>query len=117
GCAGIDAMRKIDVYLPAIVAAAKGLLVAVTVYTNQPGRYPMRLLAIQLFIVGAALLFVFQNRWIQLAAFLLLFVGIILSFSVMFLYLPTFLMGVRVIERMEVKPASGETRGTKRRPN
>jgi hypothetical protein len=84
-----DVTKKFPPYIPAVVAAANGLVVAATIFSNQSGNYPGRLLAVQGAIVVAALILSARNQWIRGIGFSLLFVFIVLSFSAMFLYIPT----------------------------
>lgn len=92
-------------YLPAAVAAANNLVVAVIVWNNQPGHYPTRLLAVQIAIVVACLLLASRNLWVRSIGFALTLVGIVLSFSAMFLYAPTFVAALwLLISRRGLEP-------------
>jgi hypothetical protein len=76
------------------VAVANGLVVAVTVFRNQPGKYPGKFLAVQIAIVIAALILAAKNHWLRGLGFFLLLAIIVLSFSAMLLYIPTFVAAV-----------------------
>jgi hypothetical protein len=82
-------LKNLSPWLPAIVATGNGIVVATTVYFNQPDNYPLRLLAIQVGIVVACLFLVSNNRLSRIVGFLLTLVGVFLTFSAIFLYIPT----------------------------
>jgi hypothetical protein len=100
-----EIVRTLYRFIPAVVAAANGIAVAGTVYFNQPGDYPGKLLFVQVAIVFAALLIGSGRPWVRGAGFLLTIVGIFLTFSAMFLYVPTF---VAAVWRMATWPSGAE---------
>jgi uncharacterized Tic20 family protein len=97
-------LKKLYPLIPAIVAAVNGIAVAMTI-VNQPGNYPLRLLAVQVAIVVVCLLLAFDNRFVRIVGFLLTFVGVFLTFSAMFLYIPTLLIAVWGVVRKRISLA------------
>jgi hypothetical protein len=80
-------------WVPAIVAVANGILVAMAVM-HQTLPYPTRLLWAQIAIVLVSLLLASRNRWVRLVGFLLVIVTVVATFSAIFLYAPTFIAAI-----------------------
>src|SRR5260370_32425244 len=87
-------LRTLYRFVPAAVAVVNGIAVAISVSLNQPGNYPIKLLAVQIAVVLAALVVCSRSRVIQGVGLLLTILTIFLTFSVMFLYIPTLIAGV-----------------------
>jgi len=81
-------------YFVAAVAAVNGIAVAIIVALNQPGNYPIKLLAVQIAVVLAALVLASRSRVIQGVGLLLTGLSVFLTFSAMFLYIPTLIAGL-----------------------
>lgn len=76
-------------FLPAAVALVTDVAVAAIVQANQP-RFPDRLIAYVVIMLGAALLMAVPVRWVRVAAILVLVGGMVIgAMSVGILYAPT----------------------------
>jgi hypothetical protein len=76
-------------FLPAIIAAATDLVTLVIVL-SLPQEYPLRVVTYQLAMFGLALLLATSYRWMWVASFSLLIVGVVLAgFSIGMFYIPT----------------------------
>ena len=83
-------------FIPVMVAAANGIVVAAITYynqhgnyPNQHGNYPPRFLAAQIAVVFAALVLSSRNLRVRAIGLFLIFASVVLTFSAMFLYIPT----------------------------
>jgi hypothetical protein len=81
-------------FLPALVAAANGIAVAIGFVLGRVDQYPIRLLAVQIFIVLVALLMASNKLSLRRAGLILTIVGIVCTFSGMVLYIPTIAVAV-----------------------
>jgi len=77
-----------------LVAAANGIAVAIGFFVGRVDQYPIRLLAVQIFIVLVALLMASTKLSVRRAGFILTILGIFLTFSGMVLYIPTLAVAV-----------------------
>lgn len=81
-------------FAPAAAATVNGVAVAIIIALHQPGRYPIKFLAAQIVVVLAALVFASRSRVIQGFGMLLTTLSVFLTFSAMFMYIPTLIAGL-----------------------
>jgi uncharacterized Tic20 family protein len=82
-------VKRYHRFVPAAAAAASGAAAAFVIYFNQPGSYPLRLVAVQVFILLAACLVASTSPRTRTIGVVLTFVGIVCTFSALIFYIPT----------------------------
>jgi hypothetical protein len=75
--------------IPAVVATANGIAVAIGFYVGRVDVYPVRLLMVQVAVVLATLLLAPLNRAVLGVGFILTVLCIVSMFSAMIWYIPT----------------------------
>lgn len=82
-------MRTFYRFLPAVVAAANGIAVAIGFILGRVDHYPEKLLLVQIAIVLAAFVMASEKRSVKTTGFVLTVLAIFLTFSGMVFYFPT----------------------------
>lgn len=101
-------MRKLWL-LPAGLAVVTGLGTAVYIQQHEPD-YPVRALAFQIMMVGAAMLVAASQRWVRSASLLFLSGGAyVAGMSIGMFYLPTVVVAGLVVARRENENRPGSS--------